>query len=415
MTKNRSITVDVLDNGLTVIIEQMPEACSLAYQLHFGGGLLNDPEDKIGASLILGDIFSRGAGKYSAEALSNVFDESGIVHGEGSSSDRIFFKAAMLPEDFLTGIELLSTMVNEPLISEEEIENIRSLLLLDIATLTDSPSRQVMVELGKIYYPNPYDRPSLGTESGLKAVQREDLLKIWHSRLSSKQAIFSVAGNIKRDVALKTIEKKLSFSKNNKTGVQKPTFSNFKKPVRHHISSDTAQVQIAVAYPAPAFCREHYYEAKVASQILSGGMFGRLFIEVREKRGLCYSVGASHQSGVDYGTVIAYAGTTPERADETLNVLLAELRSIKGTVTEDEIKRAKANLKSSLVIGDESSSARAGSNLNDWWYGKRLRTDEEILSNINAVNAEKLDSYFTAFPLDPFTVVTLGPRELNIK
>ncbi|RIL08752.1 MAG: hypothetical protein DCC75_08150, partial [Proteobacteria bacterium] len=116
----------------------------------------------------------------------------------------------------------------------------------------------------------------------------------------------------------------------------------------------------------------------------------------------------------DYGVVTAYAGTTPERAQETLDVLLAELRNMPGTVTGEELSRSKINIKSALVIGEESTSSRASSNLQDWWVGKRVRPLEEVISAIDAVDLREIDAYLHAFEPKSVMLLTLGSKELRL-
>jgi predicted Zn-dependent peptidase len=141
-------------------------------------------------------------------------------------------------------------------------------------------------------------------------------------------------------------------------------------------------------------------------------MFGRLFIEVREKRGLCYSVYSRHSGGKNAGSVFAYAGTTPERAKETLTVMLDTIKSLSGSVTQEELDRAKVNLKSALIIGEESAASRAGSNAGDYWLQSKVRTLDEISEQIDKVTAADIDKYISDYSPDKHSLVTLGPKEL---
>ena len=140
-----------------------------------------------------------------------------------------------------------------------------------------------------------------------------------------------------------------------------------------HLTKDTTQTQIALAYPSVPFGHPEYYAAQGAVQVLSGGMGARLFTEIAEKRGLCYAVCASYQTFKDRASIIGYAGTTNERAQETLDVTLAELRRLQEGVEQDEVERVQAGLKSSVIMQEESTSARAGSLASDWYYLGRVR------------------------------------------
>jgi predicted Zn-dependent peptidase len=169
-----------------------------------------------------------------------------------------------------------------------------------------------------------------------------------------------------------------------------------------------------MAAPSVKFGEPAYYAGKVAVSLLGASMFGRLFVEVREKRGLCYSVYARHGATNSYGTVTAYVGTTPERAQESLDVLLREFEGLRGTVTPEELSRAKTNLKATLVMGEESPSSRASSNAGDWWLMKRIRSLEEVSREIDLVSLEGIDSFLERYPFRPCSLLTLGPRALAL-
>ncbi|MCB0323988.1 MAG: insulinase family protein [Bdellovibrionales bacterium] len=177
---------------------------------------------------------------------------------------------------------------------------------------------------------------------------------------------------------------------------------------------DTSQVQIALAFPSVAIEHPDYYTARVAVGVLSGGMAGRLFVEVREKRGLVYRVSASHSAARGRAAVFASAGTTPENAEETLAVMLRELRNMKEGASDEELKRAKADLKSRLIMQSELSSVRASAMVNDWWNLKRLRTLEEIKAAIDKVTSADISRHFEEHPFEPATLVTLGPKALSL-
>jgi len=411
MKQKDTVTISKFSNGLTLLIEEMEHVESAAYELLIPGGVVTDEEDVVGASLILPDLTGRGAGPYDSKALSDAFDDAGIRHGEGCGFDRFSYRGTVLKEKLETALSLVAEMVLRPTMPEKEIENIRSPLLQDINALDDNPSRRVMVELGKRYYPAPYARPSMGTEEGLKQTELTTLQKIWSKTFRPEGAILSVAGKVDKAAVIALAER--LFGKWTGKGVTIPEFGKLPPHHSDHIHSDSAQLQIALSYPSAIFGTPDYYAAKVANGLLSGGMFGRLFIEVREKRGLCYSVYSRHSATKKFGTMTAYAGTTPERAHETLEVMVKELRSVVGTVTDEELSRAKANLKSGLVMGEESPGSRASSNAADYFLDGRVRPLTEIISEVDKVDSVAIDSHFNKFPAKSFMLLTLGSKKIE--
>jgi predicted Zn-dependent peptidase len=144
-----------------------------------------------------------------------------------------------------------------------------------------------------------------------------------------------------------------------------------------------------------------------------GGMSSRLFTEVREKRGLCYAVSAGHDMLKDRANVIAYAGTTNERAQETLDVLLAELRRLQEGIEVEEVERIQAGIKSGLIMQQESTRARASFLASDWYYLGRVRSHEEIQSAIDRLTPEIILDHVRRSPPRDFVIVTLGPKSLQ--
>jgi len=182
-----------------------------------------------------------------------------------------------------------------------------------------------------------------------------------------------------------------------------------------HLKKDTEQTQIAIAYPSVPFGHADYYAAQGAVNVLSGGMSARLFTEVREKRGLCYAVWATHQTFKDRASVICYAGTTNKRAQETLDVTLAELHRLLVGIETEEVERVQAGLKSTLIMREESTSARAGAMASDWYYLGRVRGLDEIQAAIDSLTPRRIVAHLKKMPPGEFTIVTLGPKKLKVK
>ena len=183
----------------------------------------------------------------------------------------------------------------------------------------------------------------------------------------------------------------------------------------HHEREPTSQVHIGVAYDAPAEPEAGCWPERLGTAVLSGGMSGRLFTEVREKRGLCYSVSASYGTDAAFGRTVAYAGTTPERAQQTLDVLMGELARIgraEGRVEAEEFERAKIGMKSRLVMSGESTSARASALARDWHKLGRARSLEELKASVESVTLERVNAHLSSRGLGRVTVCTIGPEAL---
>jgi predicted Zn-dependent peptidase len=406
------ITTTRLANGLTLIIEEMDHVESAAYDLLLPGGLVVDDKETIGASLILSELMGRGAGPLDSRSLSEAFDSIGARHGECVGMDKFALSGALVADQLKRALELVSYMIKEPVLPEAEIPNIQSVLLQDITALRDNPARRAMVELTSRYYPAPYNRSTLGDAEGIKNCDRSTMLHLHGSYFRPNKAILSIAGKVKAEEVLPWVEELFGDWSGESKAV--PEFGKLQPNDYYHIDVDSAQMQIVMASPSVKFGEPGYFSGKVAVSLLGASMFGRLFVEVREKRGLCYSVFARHGANTSYGTVTAYVGTTPERAQESLDVLLAEFGRLKGTVTEEELNRAKTNLKATIVMGEESPGSRASSNATDWWLLQRVRTLHEISEEVDRVSTASVDEFINRYPFSPCSLLTLGKSKLDV-
>lgn len=398
-------------NGLTLIGEPMPAVRSVAYSFLLPVGAATDPDGLEGSSSVLSELVFRGAGNLDAQALSDAFENLGCEHSHSAGTEVTVFSGALLGDNLKKALELQSLVLRTPTLSKEALEPVRELALQDLNSLEDEPSSKVMVELSKLFFPSPFNRSRYGSKQGLESLSEKSLRDYFSVKYQPKGAVLSVAGAFDWNEVVETVERLFSdwsgVHDANEAGV-------FHTEHRYeHLMRDTNQMQIALAYPSGSYDDDSYYPLRVGLGVLSGGMFGRLFVEVREKRGLVYNVSASHHATKGRAAVFASASTTPANAEETLSVMLSELRSVENGVTEEELARAKANISTRLVMQGESSSGRAATLVTDWWNLGRVRTLEEITKSITEVTSKDIIEAFTKFKPDPLTVVTLGSKKLE--
>lgn len=187
-----------------------------------------------------------------------------------------------------------------------------------------------------------------------------------------------------------------------------------RKAAETHLAADSAQTHIGLAFDAVPYSHDDYYAAWAAVSILSGGSSSRLFTEVREKRGLCYSVYASLNSLLEEARILAYAGTTVERAQETLDVMLAEIRKLKDGIDDSELFRCKARAKSALIMQQESTAARASAIARDWFHLGRVQTLDEIHGKLDRLTVTDILDYVRSHPVDDITLLAVGPEPLHL-
>lgn len=408
--------LEVLPNGLTVIVESMPHVASIGYELHLPGGLIFDPEHRQGLSLIAAEMCSRGVrelpnglgDRLDAHALADRFDQIGARHSEEASSDKIVLRGLSLPDELPSAMLLTAQMARTPSFPADETEATKDLLLQELHSLKENPAQWAFQELAQRYFPPPYNRSPLGEEQGLTAASTDEVVSQYNLLISPRGSILSIAGNISPEEGLALATR--LYGDWEGSSRPDPIFSQVHTGLYHHVPWESAQCQIAMAYPGPKVGDSEYYSVKIAHALLSGGMHGRLFVEVREKRGLCYSVHSKHSADRQAGTCVVYAGTTPERVEETFEIVQGELQRVAQDLSAEELQRAKTTILSALILGEESSSARAGSNASDLWTHGKVRTREEIRSGVSAVTPTDLQKLLERFPPHTASAVTLGPR-----
>jgi predicted Zn-dependent peptidase len=406
-----------LSNGLTIAGEAMPDKRAAAWTFLLPSGTATEPEARDGLTNVLEGLSYRGAGDLDSRQLSDALDDLGVDRGGGSDVEYTTFGGATLGDYLDDALGLYADIVRRPQFleieySNDEFEAQRQLALQALDSLEDAPARKMFVQLRRAYFADAYGRSPLGTREGLTSLSLDDLRQDHARRFRPDGAILALAGGIDFDQVVARVEQLFGDWQGSPPTLGAP--QPIQTPVVQHIAQDTSQQQIGVAYAGVASTDEFFYESRIAVSILSGGMGARLFTEVREKRGLVYSVSASAGSLRGCGFTLAYAGTTPERSQETLDVLLGELRRIADGVSEEEVERAKIGMLSSLIMQEESSRARTGAIARDQFILGRVRTLDEVTEAINRVTPQSIAAFYEQHPPHDFTVVTLGPRELVV-
>jgi predicted Zn-dependent peptidase len=402
----------VLENGLTIVAESIPGVRSAAFVLLLSAGAVTDPTGREGLATVLEGLVYRGAGDRDARALSEAIDALGVQRSGGAELEHTSFGGSMLSDDLERALALYADIVRRPRLPADQLPAERDLALQKLDRLNDNPTEKLFVELRRVYFASPHQRTTLGTRAGLEAITPADVLEDHARRYRPDGAILAVAGNIDWPRLRAAVEDLFGDWRGSPPPVPAPSIEGRTRYA--HIEQDTAQEQIGVAYPAVTLGQPGYYETRVIIEVLSGGMGARLFTEVRERRGLVYSVRASHMAIRGTGVIYAYAGTTPERSQETIEVLLAELKRVADGVSEEEIQRAHIGLLSALVMQGEASRSRAQAIARDQYLLGRVRSLEEIRAEITRVTPASVVAFLRERPPGEFTVVTLGPKVLEI-
>ena len=400
-----------LDNGLVLVAENMPAVASAAFTFLLPRGAKHDPADGLGCSAVLLDWVFRGAGSRDSRRLDSFLDGLGLHRESAVATEYTSLGGALLGDNLLEALTAYADIIRRAHLPAEQFDLSRQLAIQQLATQDDEPRSKLMVELRKRHFPEPLGRNPLGERQQLTRLKCSRVSDFYRRSYLPDGAILAVAGNFDWP-RLREHVCRLLADWSGKKPPEPPLGSAGAKV--DHLSQDTAQTQIGIAYDSVPLNHQNYYKARLAVAILSGGMSGRLFTEVREKRGLCYHVSASHHVLKGRGDVICYAGTTSERAQQTMEVTLAELKRLAEGISQAELDRAKIGLKANLIMQGESTAARSASAAGDFYHLGRVRSLDEISAAIDAVSVSEVLKHLREFPAANFTILTLGNKQLEV-
>jgi predicted Zn-dependent peptidase len=398
-------------NGLTLVAEKMGGVRSAAFTLLIPAGAAQDPPGRGGVATMLVDLIFRGAGDRDSRQIMTDLDNLGLQRGEGVETVHTSLFAAVLADNLLPALELYADIIQRPHLPADEVDAVRALALQELQSIDDEPRQKIFIELRKRHYPYPFSRPTVGLSEVIESATHAELAEQHARGFRPTGAILGVAGDIDWPKLLDGVDRLFGGWA---AGVSMPIEKGPRGSRVDHIAQDAAQTQIGIAFNTVPYRHSEYFNAQGAVTVLSGGSSSRLFSEVREKRGLCYAVFASYHSLYDTGAVICYAGTTNERAQETLDVTMGEIRRLATTVEPAEVARAQAGLKASLIMQGESTSARSAAVAADWYHLGRVRSLSEMQAAINGLSPKSIMDHLDRHPPSDFTIVTLGPKALEV-
>ena len=400
-----------LTNGMTVVGEIMPWLESAAFSFSITAGCQYDPPEKLGLANFVCEMVQRGCGDLSSRQFIERLEWLGIDYSSSASVFHTHYSGAMPATNLYEAFAVYADVFRRPLMPEEQLEEGRAVCYQEIRSIEDDLAQRVMLQLRKRQYGDPRGRWSQGSMESVASITLQDIRDFFEKYYQPDGLILTVAGNVEWDELLENTERLFGDWKPNRPAELQ---DSQQQSGALHIPYESQQSHIAIACNALPYCHEDYFLNRAAIGVLSDGMSSRLFSELREKRGLCYTVFASLHSVLNQACVVGYVGTSAERAQESLDALIGELTRIKDGVTQSELDRLKIQFRSSLVMQQESSRSRAGSIAGDWFHLGRARTLEEVTSVISGLTVERVNEFLNQNPMQNFNLVTLGPKPLEL-
>jgi predicted Zn-dependent peptidase len=400
----------VLDNGMVLLGEPMEgvESAAFGFMLPAGASVL--PKGCCGGANIIEDWIFRGAGQRDSRALSDALDGLGVHRSSSVSSSHIALGGALEASNLSEALDLYADIILRAGLEDKEFEPSKQLAIDHVKSLVDDPRQNVLLKLREQFYPSPLGNSTAGRIDELEALTAQRTRQLLAEHFNLSESIFSVAGKYNFDSVSQQLE--ALFDTKESKEVKQISIGERGKHYKH-IHNDGAQVHIGLMTETVVPPDEDYYNARVAISVLSGGMSARLFTEVREKRGLCYAIGSRYHCLKEAAGIMCYAGTTPDKAQQTVDVIEEEFNRLKEGISSDEIQRAQAGLKSVLILQSESSSSRAGSIAGDYYMLGRVRSLDEIKQKVEETTVDSVQDFLSRKEFKDFTVVTIGPQEVT--
>jgi predicted Zn-dependent peptidase len=397
-----------LSNGLVIVTDPMMQLESAAVGVWVNAGARNEMRSQMGISHMLEHMAFKGTGKRSARAIAEEIEAVGGFLNAYTSREQTAFHARVLRADVPLALDILADILTDPLFDPAELDRERQVVLQEIGQAEDTPDDIIFDHLQEVCYPDqPMGWPILGDEATVSAFQRQDLRSYMRENYRAGSMILIGSGAVRHDRLVRLAEDKFSALPLGMPAAPMPArFIGGE----HHAGGDLEQANIAYAFPGVSNVDPDWYVAQVYATALGGGMSSRLFQEARERRGLCYTIYAFAQSSKDDGVIGIYTGTGEAEAAEIGAVVAGEMAALAQTASEEEVARAKAQLKSSFLMGLERPSTRAELIAGHILNFDRVLSVEEATEKLDAVDSAAVRRFGEKLMASPApAVATVGP------
>jgi predicted Zn-dependent peptidase len=399
-----------LPNGLTLITEEMQHIRSVSIGIWIKTGSRDEDLQWNGISHFIEHMVFKGTKNRSAEDIARQVDSIGGNMDAFTAKECVCFNVKVLDEHMPIAMDVLSDLVLNPVFDVQDIGRERGVILEEIKMDEDNPDYLVHeIFTQNFWKDHPLGKPILGTKDTVKRFEREPVLDFYKQRFAPGNLIICAAGHLQHEQFVDLVRKHFGDMKPMSNGF----YSSQPKVVSRIILRNKKaleQVQICVGVPSHPIAHEKRHASYILNTLLGGGMSSRLFQNIRERQGLAYAIYSDLSPYRDTGCLSVYAGTSRESAAKVVRSVVSEFRKLKSdAVSGEELRRAKDQLKGSLMLSLESSTARMSNLARQEMYFDRFYTLDELIEKIESVTAEELQGLANEFfQTDSIAVTVLG-------
>lgn len=392
--QSRNIRRTELPNGLVILTEKMEHVRSVSMGVWVKTGSRDEQPEINGISHFVEHMVFKGTKSRSAKKIAREVDAIGGNLDAFTSKETICFNVKVLDEHVPKALDVLTDLVMHPVFAPDDIDRECKVILEEIKMDEDNPDMLVHEIFTQSFWKDdPLGKPILGTRDTVRRLDQTRLFDFYGGRFQGRNMVFSAAGNLDHDKFVALVAEKLANLPGDAAGMKSlvPGRPKVHARIVSKQKKSLEQLQICLGVAAPAVNDEQRYTAALLNTILGGGMSSRLFQNVREERGLAYSIFSELNSFRDTGSLCVYAGTSSQNAEQVIRLTVDEFRRLKEQpVPEEELERAKDQLKGNILLSLESSGALMSNLARQEMYFHRFYGVPEILKQVASVTNEDL-------------------------
>jgi predicted Zn-dependent peptidase len=403
-----SVQSTTLENGMTVLTDDMPHLESASIGIWVKAGSRSETQPEHGISHMLEHMAFKGTTTRSALDIASAIEDVGGDLNAATSVEHTGYFARVLKEDVSLAADILSDILQNSVFEQHELDREQQVIVQEIGAARDNPDDHVFDLFQQAAYPDqPIGRTILGTVDSVNSFGPDAIRGYMERNYVGDHMVICAAGNVDHDALVDIAANRFHDLKPN--GAPEPLKAEYVGG-EERLLSDHEQAHIVLGLEGRAYNSDGFYASQILASILGGGMSSRLFQEVREKRGLCYSVYAFHWAFADSGVFGVAASTGEEEVTELLPVVLDELRKATETITDEEVVRVRNQIRAGLLMSLESPSSRAGQLARQQILWGRPIPLEETVSRINRITADRVKLIASQiFDTDKVSLAGIGP------
>lgn len=388
MTDNTGAKVTKLSNGLTVATDRIPSVFSASVGIWIGVGTRHENAEENGLAHLIEHMVFKGTRRRDAAAIAREIEDVGGHMNAYTSREQTAYFARVLSEDLPLAVDLIADIVQDSVYDTEELSRERTVILQEIAQVNDTPDDVIFDHFQEVAFPDqPLGRPVLGMPDVVRSVGRDRLVNYIDTNYGPGSSVLSASGDVDHDALVELVGSRFDHL----PGASKSeTEQGAYKGGEMRVKKDLDQLHFTLGFRGVSYSDPDFYALQVLSTLYGGGMSSRLFQEVREKRGLVYSIHSFTSCYMDDGIFGVYAGTGPDEIGEVVPIVCDELLSLGDTLQEGELARACAQLKASLLMSRESTSTRCEQLANHLLVHGRPVDVDDIVAKVEAVDEDMI-------------------------